>query len=148
MSIVTNQYEKPCPPPRDKNEKQHIIATVKSILKELYNGDFIFHKNFCLQEYIGLQLGVSCIHADTCFAESEGKTIAQYAVDIRVNKVKELLVYTSIPAATIATKMNYCNVAALSAELLQQTGLPVEFFINMKKQKEQLALHQRLEAKN
>lgn len=149
MTTGKNKHEKPLTgqniPPA--NNLQYVTA-IKLLLGELYNGDFDFEDGFSLPHYIVSRLAISYTQAEIYFTGSEGKTIAQYAAGIRVNKVKELLVYTPLTPESIAHKLNYSDVTALSAELLQQTGLPVEFFLSMKKQKETLALQQRIEASN
>lgn len=75
------------------------------------------------------------------FFYAEGKTVAQYAKEIRVNQVKELLVYTNLPPSDISKKLHYCSVNEMEEELLQQTGLRISFFQDLKKQKAALAEH-------
>jgi len=66
---------------------------------------------------------------------NEGKTIDQYAMEVRLNKVKELLVYTSLSVESICQKLHYLSVDEMEFELLQQTGLRISFFHDLKKQK-------------
>lgn len=73
------------------------------------------------------------------FFNNEGKTIDQYAREMRVNKVKELLVYTSLSEETICQNLHYSSVNEMEYELFQQTGLRINFFQNLQKQKATLA---------
>lgn len=44
------------------------------------------------------------------------RTIEQYIIELRINKVKEFLVYSSLTLADIAFKLNFNSVAYLSTQ--------------------------------
>jgi AraC-like DNA-binding protein len=69
------------------------------------------------------------------FISLENKTIEQYIIDYRINKVKELLVYSSLTLSEIAFKLNFNSVAHLSSQFKQQTGLTASFFKDIHKKK-------------
>jgi hypothetical protein len=73
------------------------------------------------------------------FLACEGKTIRQYALEVRVNKLKELLLYTHLPSDVIAFKLHYASAGEMEEELLHQTGLTLSFFHHLKEEKADLA---------
>ncbi len=125
-----------------KVEKEEVVRSVKLLISEVYSGEFDFSQNFNFRHYIQSCISVAFMKADIWFIEREGKTIAQSVIDTRVNKVKELLVYTDLSPEAIARKLNFPSCAALSDELLQQTGLSIDFFLRMKRRKANLCQKQ------
>lgn len=79
-------------------------------------------------------------NVDREFFFREGKTIGEHAMEVRLNKVKELLVYTDLPTEEISQKLHYPSLKEMEVELLQQTGLSLSFFQSLKKEKACLAL--------
>ncbi len=73
------------------------------------------------------------------FICSEGKSIVQYAIEARVNTMKELLVYTSLSLEEICKQLQYASIAEMESELFNQTGLTIPFFTNLKHVKASLA---------
>ncbi|WP_211999888.1 hypothetical protein [Chitinophaga sp. HK235] len=128
---------------QDKEEIENlIIDNVKTLIEEIYNDDFQFNESFCLDNYIQSRLPITRTEVEIWFIDRNEKTIQQYAMEVRVNKVKELLVYTNLDPIAIARKLGYSSVWIMSDELMQLTGLPISFFQNIKQQKEDMAKRQ------
>ena len=72
------------------------------------------------------------------FAMSEEKSVIQYAREVRLNKLKEFLVYTDFSTGDICWQLHYFSVEQMEKDLLDQTGLNLSFYRNLKKQKETL----------
>jgi hypothetical protein len=64
------------------------------------------------------------------------------SVGNRIDKVKELLVYTDLPVETIAINLHYACAAEMAADLESQTGLSVDYFLDVKMQKMRTAKKQ------
>jgi AraC family transcriptional regulator len=120
----------------DKNIK--IVKEVKSIVQEVYSGDFDFPEGFQFSKLSTARLSKDYEAISDVFVSTEKKTIGQYIIDFRINKVKELLVYTTLTLADIAFKLNFNSVAHLSNQFKQQTGLTPSFFKEVKKKKEEV----------
>lgn len=152
MSSITNQAENPflnkCFAQKEKEEIEIIIDFIKKLVTEVYNSSFDFYPNVSLIQVIRTKLPVSLAEAETWFFEQEAKTIEQYTYELRLDKVKELLVYSNFSADVIEQKLNYSSVITMSQELLYQTGLTTTFLLAMKEQKANLVLRQRLNALN
>lgn len=72
------------------------------------------------------------------FICSEERSIVQYAREVRLNKLKELLVYTDFSTDEICRQLHYSSVEEMETDLLDQTGLNISFYRNLKKQKRSL----------
>lgn len=119
----------------DKNLK--VVKEVKSLVDEVYSGDFDFPETFQFSKLLAQRSGKEYESISDVFVATEKKTIGQYIIDFRINKVKELLVYTSLTLADIAFKLNFNSVAHLSKQFKQQTGLAPSFFKEIKKEKKE-----------
>ena len=117
----------------DKNVKT--TKEVKKLLEKVYSGDFDFPDNFRFPNFIKQQFKKDYDAISDAFIATEKKTIEQYIIDLRINKIKEYLVYTNLTLADIAFKLNFNSIAHLSAQFKQQTGLTPSFFKNIKRQK-------------
>ena len=117
----------------DKNVKT--MKEVKKLLEKVYSGDFDFPDNFRFPNFIKQQFKKDYDAISDAFIATEKKTIEQYIIDLRINKIKEYLVYTNLTLADIAFKLNFNSIAHLSAQFKQQTGLTPSFFKNIKRQK-------------
>jgi len=79
-------------------------------------------------DYISSSLHDSFISLNKLFAEIEGMTIEKYIIKRKIEKVKELLVYSDVSLAEIAGKMHYTNSAQLSIQFKRETGLTPSHF--------------------
>ncbi|MBK6998150.1 MAG: helix-turn-helix transcriptional regulator [Lewinellaceae bacterium] len=62
------------------------------------------------------------------FVEAEDTTIEQYLVTLKIERVKELIIFGEHTLSQIAFKLHYSSVAHLSKQFKKMTGLtPSEF---------------------
>lgn len=119
---------------QDKNMK--IVKDVKLLVNRVYSGDFDFPEKFQFSKFITARLNKEYESISDAFVSAEKKTIGQYIIDFRINKVKELLVYTTLTLADIAFKLNFSSAAYLSRQFKEQTGLTPGFFKQIKREKD------------
>ncbi|RFS21321.1 hypothetical protein DVR12_15580 [Chitinophaga silvatica] len=124
--------------------KNHVVNNIKSWINEIYQSDPQLNENFSLYDHIQSKLTLPRTEAEIWFIDKYEKTFENYAKEVRVNKVKELLVYTNLDLPVIARKLGYFSVKIMSADLMQVTGLPISFFQNIKQQKEDTIKRQRI----
>jgi AraC family transcriptional regulator len=62
------------------------------------------------------------------FSELEGMTIEQYTILLKIERVKELLVYNELSLGQIADLMNYSSISHLSSQFKKVTGLAPSSF--------------------
>ncbi|MBV8255146.1 MAG: helix-turn-helix transcriptional regulator [Chitinophaga sp.] len=124
-------------------QTENILDHIVALIEEIYNDNCQIKDGFNLGDYIQSRLSVSPEEVAPWFVDRYEKTIQQYAMEVRVNKVKELLVYTDLSLNEIACKLGYTSMEMMSEELIQLTGLPISFFQNIKLQKAATASNQR-----
>ncbi len=118
-----------------EDKKTKMAKEVKTIIEEVYSGNFDFPDGFRFSRLVAQRLGKDYDAISDAFIAAEKKTIEQYIIDFRINRVKEFLVYTTLTLSDIAFKLNFNSVAHLSTQFKQQTGLTPSFFKEIKKQK-------------
>lgn len=62
------------------------------------------------------------------FSEVESKTIEQYYIQLKIERVKELLTYNELNLNEIAYQLNYSSVAYLSNQFKKVTGFSPSVF--------------------
>ncbi|BBN59787.1 hypothetical protein HVMH_1381 [Hydrogenovibrio marinus] len=88
-----------------------------------------------LSEYISSTIQLEYNYLSSLFSVVEGITIEQYFIQMRVEKVKELLVYRELALKEIAFQLGYSSVAHLSGQFKKITGLTPSHFRLLKDQK-------------
>jgi AraC-like DNA-binding protein len=81
-----------------------------------------------LSAYLSQKLHHEYTYLSSLFSSVEGRTIENYFMHLRIERVKELLVYNEMTLATIAFEMDYSSVAHLSNQFKQLTGLTPSHF--------------------
>jgi AraC family transcriptional regulator len=118
-----------------EDHKAKTVKEVKALVEEVYSGDYDFPDNFRFSNLVRERWNKDYDTVSDVFIAMEKKTIEQYIIDFKINKVKDYLVYTNLTLADIAFKLNYNSVAHLSAQFKQYTGLTPSYFKEIKKQK-------------
>lgn len=117
------------------SERAGIVDLIKKTIAAAYATNHPVEKISDLCFLIESQLPVSFAIAEILFVESEGTSIAQYLYTVRVNKIKELLVYSDFTPNHIARLLQYTDADTMADELLQQTGLTIGFFLQIRQRK-------------
>jgi AraC-like DNA-binding protein len=115
----------------DKNSK--IIEKVKVSIINLVNkmsDDNDININF--SEYLAEVTGLNYHYLSTLFSSLEGTTIEKYFIHLKIEKVKELLVYGELTLSEIAYKLGYSSVQHLSNQFKKVTGLTPSYFKSLK----------------
>lgn len=81
-----------------------------------------------LSIYLSRQLHHEYTYLSSLFSSVEGRTIENYFIEQRIEKVKELLVYNEMTLSQIAFDMEYSSVAHLSSQFKKITGLTPSHF--------------------
>ncbi len=109
-----------------RSRESELVEAVKHMLIELSRKDFDGKIN--LSDYIGSAITVSYSTLSRIFSEMEGRTIENYFVSLRIERVKELIKYRQLTLSEIAYLTGYSSVAHLSRQFKQMTGMtPTEF---------------------
>ncbi|TKK71996.1 helix-turn-helix transcriptional regulator [Ilyomonas limi] len=118
-----------------EDKKTKVVKELKVLVEEVYCGNFDFPNGFRFSNLVRERLNKDYEAISDAFIAMEKRTIEQYIIEFRINKVKEFLVYTPLTLSDIAFKLNFNSVAHLSTQFKQHTGLTPSFFKEVRKQK-------------
>jgi AraC family transcriptional regulator len=104
-----------------------LIEQVKNISIDLvYNRKEDIKVNF--SDYLADKLNLDDNYISTLFSSIEGTTIEKYMINLKIEHVKELLVYDEKTLSEIAFEMGYSSVAHLSSQFKKVTGFTPSHF--------------------
>jgi len=121
-------------------KKQALIERIKTSLIELTHGDAGDLADFKLSDFIAEKLGQDYNSLSHLFSSVEGITIEKYLIQLKVERIKELLVYDELSQAEIAWRLGYSSPAHLSAQFKQVTGMTPGAFKKLKDSGQRRAL--------
>ncbi len=113
------------------DKKQIMVERIKNIIIELvnYNEEQIKTN---LSDYLSEKLNHNYTYLSNLFSEVKGTTVEKFYLALKIEKVKELLVYDELNLTEIAFKLHYSSVAHLSNQFKRMTGLTPSHFKNLK----------------
>ena len=99
-----------------------LIEKIKTIIIELIH---YTEKQLVinLSDYLSIKLKYSYTYLANIFSKNEGETIEHFFISHKIERVKELLIYSDLNITEIADKLNYSSVAHLSNQFKTMTGL-------------------------
>ena len=113
----------------DKNSQ--LVEKIKTLLIDLVqNKNNEIHLK--LSEYLVYHLNKDYSKMSNLFSEIEGISIEKYFINLKVEKVKELIVYDELSLSEIADVLNYSSVAHLSNQFKKVTGFSPSYYRNRK----------------
>jgi AraC-like DNA-binding protein len=116
------------------DKKSKLIEKIKStLINYLFRSESIETIN--LTNFLANTLNYDYHYLSNLFSETEGTTIEQYFIRLKIEKVKELLVYDELNLSEISYKLGYSSVAHLSNQFKKVTGLTPTFFKSLKDHK-------------
>ena len=113
-----------------------IIEDIKKLILE-YIDLGIDSQRINLSDHISKKLNYDYSYLSDLFSSVEGKTIEQYFILQRIEKVKELLVYDQLSLTEISYQTGFSSVHHLSAQFKKVTGLSPSHFKKIGEQKRQ-----------
>ena len=109
------------------NAKQQMIEKIKNIIiQQVHYTPDESHHNF--SEILSNTLLKDYSYLSRLFSEVEGITIEKYAINQKIEKVKELIIYDELSLSEIAYKLGYSSVAHLSNQFKKVTGFTTTYF--------------------
>lgn len=121
------------------NRKQAMIEHIKSALIQLTHGEQDL-ENIKLSNYIADKLKQDYQSLSHLFSSVEGVTIEKYYIKLKIERIKELLVYDELCQSEIAWRLGYSSPAHLSSQFKQVTGMTPSAFKNLKDNKQRRPL--------
>jgi len=84
-------------------------------------------------DYLSEKIGHPYPYLSKVFSEKTGMTLEKYIILIKVEKIKELVVYDELTLSEIAYTLGYSSVQYLSNQFKEVTGITVSEYKNMGK---------------
>jgi AraC-like DNA-binding protein len=109
------------------DKKSKLIEQIKKQLASVLQNE-IEGKKFKLSKFLGDSLHHDYSYLSNLFSSIEGRTIENYFINLKVEKIKELLVYDELSISEIAYRLGYSSSAHLSNQFKQVTGLTPSYF--------------------
>ena len=111
------------------NRMSGLVEKIKQlIIKKARNEVNEKERKTKLSAYLSQHLHHEYTYLSSFFSSVEGRTIENYFIEQRIEKVKELLVYKEMNLSQIAFDMEYSSVAHLSSQFKKITGLTPSHF--------------------
>ncbi len=109
------------------DKEQMLITKVKTLLIELLQ-DMPFTIDVPLSVYLSKELDIDYQQLSQLFSQIESTTIEAYFIALKIEKVKELLIYNEMNLKEITYQLNYSSVAHLSTQFKKVAGMtPTDF---------------------
>lgn len=116
------------------DRKSKTIDKIKTLIIDLvHNKNNDLKTN--LSEYLFQQLHQDYNTLSNLFSEVENTTIEKYFINLKIEKVKELIIYDELSLSQIAYSLNYSSVSHLSNQFKKITGFSPTHFKNIKTSK-------------
>ena len=111
------------------NKMTGIIERIKQlVIKKARNEVTEAENRMNLSSYLSQKMHHEYTYLSSLFSSVESRTIENYFIHQRIEKVKELLVYNEMTLQAISFEMEYSSVAHLSSQFKQVTGLTPSHF--------------------
>jgi len=118
-----------------EDKKTRLVRDIKSLIEQVYSGNYDFPDNFRFSDLVVSKLHKDYNTASGIFSAAEDVTLEKYIMEYRIEKTKELLVYTDETLADIAFKLGFSSAAHLSRQFKSTTGLNPSYFKEIRKTK-------------
>ncbi len=110
----------------ESKSAQLVNAIKQSLLRQIHQRNAPLHVNF--STFLSEEFNHDYAYLSRLFSSVEGITIEKYIISLRIEKVKELLLYEELNLTQIADTLDYSSVAHLSSQFKKETGMtPSEF---------------------
>jgi AraC-like DNA-binding protein len=105
----------------------------KEIINYVYNSDD--KPDTKLSALLSKKLHYSYTYLANFFSEVEATTIEQYVIALKIERIKELIIFGEDTFAEIAYKLHYSSAAHLSTQFKKATGLTPSHFKALKEKR-------------
>jgi AraC-like DNA-binding protein len=116
------------------DKKSVLIEKIKTAIHEMiHQPETEMKVNF--SAYLSDNLKYEYAYLSNLFSEVQGSTIEQYIILLKVEKIKEMIIYGEFSITEISKMMNYSSLAHLSSQFKKVTGLSPSHFKSLKEKR-------------
>lgn len=116
-----------------------IVDQAKSVINEVFSENVRYDSQLKFSALLSERLHLNYDSISELFSELEGITLEKYIITKRLEKVKELLVYTDFSLTEIAYITGFSSINHLSRQFKELTGLSPSHFKAVKNTKQNLS---------
>lgn len=116
------------------NKKATLVSRIKTTLISVIYDDSA-HIKVNYSELLSQELEHEYSYLSNLFSSIENTTIEKFTIQLKIERVKELLVYDELSLTEIADKLNYSSAQALSGQFKKVTGFTPSYFKQLKEDK-------------
>ncbi len=113
-----------------KNKDDILIEQIKIAIIELVHKSNYMNSIIRNSDYLVEKLGYSYQYLSAVFSKKENRTLENFIILHRIEKVKEMLSYKDLSLSEIAFEMGYSSVQYLSSQFKKITGISVNEYKN------------------
>lgn len=111
-----------------------IIEKIRQVLVDyVYNSDE--KPNIKFSVLLSEELNLSYNYLANLFSEIEATTIEQFLISLKIERIKELIIFGEDTFSEIAYKLHYSSAAHLSTQFKKATGLTPSHFKALKEKR-------------
>lgn len=117
-----------------ENKKSILVEKIKNVIVEMIHFSEELPKiKFSI--YLSQKLHYDYTYLSNLFSAIKGTTIERFIISHKVERVKQMLVYSGLTLPEIACRLHYSSVPHMSKQFKGLTGLSPSYFIEMKEKK-------------
>lgn len=121
------------------NRQLRIVTQAKELIADVFNKNTKYDSNLKFSSLLSENLHMNYDSISALFTELEGITVEKYIIAKRLEKVKELLVYTEFTLTEIAYTTGFSSINHLSRQFKELTGFPPSHFKSVRQSKQTLS---------
>lgn len=99
-----------------------VVERVKGVMNALVNMDEDPFKTN-LSSYLSKQIGYNYSYLSNLFSKVEGQTIRNYAIGLRIERAKRMLMQEQMDLPEVSAKLHYSSTAHLATQFKKVTGM-------------------------
>lgn len=111
-----------------------LIEKIKNVMID-YVANLEKKSNIKFSVLLSQELNHSYTYLSNFFSEVEATTIEQYLIALKIERIKELIIFGDDNFSEIAHKLNYSSAAHLSTQFKKATGLTPSHFKALKEKR-------------
>jgi AraC-like DNA-binding protein len=121
------------------NRQVRIVTHAKELINEVFGQNIKYDSKLKFSSLISETLHMNYDSISELFRQIEGITLEKYIITKRLEKVKELLVYTEFTLTEIAYITGFSSINHLSRQFKELTGFSPSHFKSIRTTKQKLA---------
>jgi AraC family transcriptional regulator len=120
------------------NRHVRIVTQAKEVINEVFGENVKYDAKLKFSTLLAEKLHMNYDSISELFTEMEGITLEKFIITKRLEKVKELLVYTEFTLTEIAYITGFSSINHLSRQFKELTGFSPSYFKSIRSEKKKL----------